>query len=167
MLFLYCVSKKRVMDQQKLNFITKEYIPRLKNLPGDAVGKWGKMNGQQMAEHVAAFFYVSTEKIKFELVTPLEHLPKYKEFLLGDKEFRENTKAPLTVIGDDALPLRYANMNEALENLERSIRYFEDYFKENTDKGTMHPVFGELNYEEWVLLHYKHVTHHLRQFELL
>ncbi|MEO6253978.1 MAG: DinB family protein [Ferruginibacter sp.] len=155
------------MDDQKFNFITKEYIPLLKDLAGDAVGKWGKMNAQQMVEHVAAFFYVSTEKIKFNLVTPLEHLPKYKEFLLSDKEFRENTKAPLNVIGEEALPLRYATMHEALENLEGSIRDFENYFKENTDKATMHPVFGDLNYEEWVLLHYKHITHHLRQFELI
>jgi hydroxymethylglutaryl-CoA reductase len=58
-------------------------------------------------------------------------------------------------------------MHEAVENLERSISHFEDYFKENVGKLTMHPVFGELNFEEWVLLHYKHVTHHLRQFELL
>ena len=155
------------MDQQKLDFITREYMPLLKNLPGDAMGKWGKMNGQQMVEHVAAFFYVSTEKIKFDLVTPLEHLPKYKEFLLSDKEFRENTKAPVSVIGEEALPLRYATMNVALENLERSIRHFEYYFKENAGKATLHPVFGELNYDEWVLLHYKHITHNLRKFGLL
>jgi hypothetical protein len=80
------------MDQQKLNFITKGYIPLLKTLPGDAAGKWGRMNGQQMVEHVAAFFYVSTEKIKFDLVTPLEHLPKYKEFLLSTKNSGKTQK---------------------------------------------------------------------------
>ena len=151
----------------KLNFITKEFIPLLKNLHANAVGKWGKMNGQQMVEHVAAFFYVSTEKIKFDLVTPAEHLPKYREFLFSDKEFKENTKAPGNVIGEEALPLRYANMEEALEKLSESITYFESYFKDDADKKTLHPVFGELNFEEWVLLHYKHVTHHLRQFGLV
>jgi len=34
-------------------------------------------------------------------------------------------------------------------------------------KTTLHPVFGELNFEEWILLHYKHVTHHLKQFGLI
>ena len=155
------------MDDQKLKFITKECIPLFKKLSADGVGKWGKMSGQQMVEHVAAFFYVSTEKIKFDLVTPAEHLPKYREFLFSDKEFKENTKAPGNVIGEEALPLRYANMEEALEKLSESITYFESYFKDDADKKTLHPVFGELNFEEWVLLHYKHVTHHLRQFELL
>ena len=155
------------MDEQKLNFITKEAVPLFKNLTAATMGKWGKMNAQQTVEHLAAFFYVSTEKIKFDLVTPVEHLPKYKEFLLSDKEFRENTKAPTGVIGEEALPLRYANMEEALETLSASITTFENYFKDDTDKKTLHPVFGELNYEEWVLLHYKHVTHHLRQFGLM
>lgn len=155
------------MNEKKLHFITIESIPLFKRLPGDALGKWGKMNGQQMTEHVAAFFYVSTEKVKFDLVTPLEHLPKYREFLYSDKEFRENTKAPGSVIGEEALPLKHATMQEAVENLEKSIAYFENYFKDDKEKKTLHPVFGELNYEEWVLLHYKHVTHHLKQFELL
>ena len=155
------------MDQTKLNFLTKEYVPLLKNVSPTAMGKWGKMNGQQMVEHVAAFFYVSSEKIKFNLVTPPEHLPKYKEFLLSDKEFRENTKAPDNVIGEETMPLRYTSMEEAVENLARSIAAFEVYFKDDSKKKTMHPVFGELNFEEWVLLHYKHVTHHLRQFELI
>jgi Protein of unknown function (DUF1569) len=155
------------MDQDKLNFITKEYIPLLKNVQPGTMGKWGKMNAQQMTEHVAAFFYVSSEKIKFDLVTPREHLPKFKEFLFSDKQFRENTKAPVNVIGEEALPLRYTSMEEAVENLAKSIAAFEAYFKDDPGKKTLHPVFGELNFEEWVLLHYKHVTHHLRQFELM
>jgi hypothetical protein len=155
------------MDEQKLNFITKEYLPLLKNLSADKMGNWGKMNAQQMVEHVAAFFAVSAGKIKFDLVTPVEHLPKYREFLFSDKEFRENTKAPVTVIGEDALPLRYANMEEALANLQQSIANFEEYFKDDRLKTTLHPVFGELNFDEWNMLHYKHVTHHVKQFGLM
>jgi hypothetical protein len=86
---------------------------------------------------------------------------------MSDKEFRENTKAPASVISEEAQPLRYANMPEALVNLQQSIKAFEDYFKDDESKTTLHPVFGELNFEEWVLLHYKHVTHHLRQFGLI
>ena len=155
------------MDAQKLNFITKECVLLFKNLSADMVGKWGKMNAQQTVEHLAAFFHVSNGKTKFDLVTPVEHLPKCKEFLLSDKEFRENTKAPTSVIGEEALPLQYANMEAALEKLTESITAFENYFKDEPLKTILHPVFGELNFEEWVLLHYKHVMHHLRQFGLV
>ena len=163
----YIVIQNKYMDTQKLQFVTKDCLPLFKNIKGDAMGNWGIMNGQQMVEHVAAFFAVSTGKIKFDLVTPLEHLPKYREFLLSDKDFRENTKAPVSVIGEEALPLRYATMEEALENLIKSIIEFENYFTVDAEKKTLHPVFGELNFEEWVLLHDKHLRHHLRQFGML
>jgi hypothetical protein len=150
------------MNQDKLSFLSTSLIALLNNLPADAIGKWGKMNGQQMVEHVAGFFKVSTGKIKFPLVTPVEHLPKYKEFLNSEKEFRENTKAP--VLPEEPLPVRFATMAETISDLDNEVHEFIHLFSNNTHLKTLHPVFGELNFEEWVLLHYKHVTHHLRQF---
>ena len=155
------------MDEFKFRFVTKYCIALLCKIPANSVGNWGKMNGQQMVEHVTDFFYVAANKIYYPLVTPEEHLTKYKAFLLSDKEFRENTKAPTSIIGEEPLPLRDATMELALENLNKSIIAFENYFSDNADKKTMHPVFGELNYEEWVLLHYKHVRHHLKQFGMI
>lgn len=152
------------MPEQKLAFIRNDFFSLLNNITADTKARWGKMNAQQMAEHVAAFFKVSVEKIKFGLVTPEEHLPKYKEFLLSDKQFRENTKAPGNVIGEEPLPLRYGSYAEAVTKLHEAVDEFEAYFKNAPGKKTIHPVFGPLDFDEWVLLHYKHVTHHLRQF---
>jgi hypothetical protein len=154
------------MDAVKLDFIQNKFVPLVSSLPADAVGKWGKMNAQQMAEHVTGFFKVSSGKLHFPLVTPEEHVPKFKEFLLSDKEFRENTKAPASVIGEEALPLRSSNMAEAVDGLQKSIAEFVDYFAADANIKTLHPVFGALNFEEWILLHYKHVTHHAKQFGL-
>ena len=153
------------MNQEKFHFLSAQFVLLLKNLPAAAIGKWGKMNGQQMVEHVAGFFKVSTGKIKFPLVTPVEHLPKYKEFLYSDKEFRENTKAP--VLPEEPLPVRFATIAEAISELDNDVHEFIHLFSNNDQLKTLHPVFGELNFEEWVLLHYKHVTHHLRQFEVM
>lgn len=151
----------------KLNFLLKEVIPLLVNLKADDDGVWGKMNGQQMVEHVAAFFQVSTGKLQFPLITPAEQLPKYKAFLLSDKTFRENTKAPVEVVPEDPLPIHHASQKEAIEALEKEINYFVKFFKENPTVKTLHPSFGELDFEEWVILHHKHITHHLKQFGLL
>lgn len=152
------------MQEEKLAFIKNDLFSLLNALPADTNANWGKMNAQQMVEHLAAFFNVSTEKIKFDLVTPEEHLPKYKEFLLSDKQFRENTKAPVNVIGEEPLPLQYQSYKEALEKLHEAVEHFETYFKNASGKKTIHPVFGPLNFDEWVLLHNKHITHHLKQF---
>jgi len=155
------------MPEEKLEFITRKFVPLLQSLPSDTMGKWGKMNAQQMVEHVAGFFMVSTEKYKFPVVTPVEHLPKYKEFLLSDKEFRENTKAPAGVVPEEPRSTTKASMTEALEELQQEIDHFVQYFKDNPGTKTAHPVFGELDFDEWVLLHYKHVTHHAKQFGVL
>jgi hypothetical protein len=153
-----------VTDEKK-SFLKNDFISLLKNLKDDEKGNWGKMNAQQMVEHLSNFFKVSTQKIRFSLTTPAEHLPKYKEFLMSDKEFRENTKAP--VLPEEPLPLEYSNMNEAMDDLKRSVDDFFNFFKNDPSKTTLHPAFGDLNFTEWVQLHHKHVTHHLKQFGLL
>jgi hypothetical protein len=68
------------------------------------------------------------------------------------------------VLPEEPLPLRSGSMDEALAELEREVSSFFDYFSENQQKKTLHPAFGELNFEEWVQLHHKHVKHHLKQF---
>jgi Protein of unknown function (DUF1569) len=155
------------MNAQKLSFIQNEFTLLVQQLAANATGKWGKMNAQQMVEHVTAFFKVSTGALRFPIVTPAEHLPKYKEFLLSDKEFRENTKAPLEVLGEEPLPLRNSSMETAITSLQKSINEFVEYFKTGTEKIVPHPVFGELNFAEWVQLHHKHVVHHAKQFGLM
>lgn len=164
---LDCETKRKNMDQEKLNFVTKDCIALFNSLQEDTLAKWGKMNAQQMIEHVGTVYVISTGKIKVPLSTPVEHLPKYMEFLYSEKQFRENTKAPEALLGEEPAPLRYASMDEAKQKLVEAIAYFENYFTANSEARTMHPVFGELNYAEWVLMHNKHVTHHLRQFGLL
>jgi len=152
------------MRNEKISFLSNDLIPLINKLNGNEKGVWGKMNAQQMAEHVSGFFKVSTQKIHFPLTTPAEHLPKYKEFLMSDKPFRENTKAP--VLPEEPLPLRFSTMKEAVEDLSQSVKDFFEFFKDDPFRTTLHPAFGELNFDEWVQLHHKHVSHHLRQFGL-
>ncbi len=153
--------------EEKLNFLRNQYISIIRSADTSVTAEWGKMNFQQMLEHVSAFFKVSTKKIQFDLVSPPEHLPKLKEFLMSDKQFRENTKAPLSIIGEEPFPVRNTTVEQAIDKLESEVNHFFKYYSENGGATSVHPVFGELNFEEWVSLHYKHVTHHLRQFGLI
>lgn len=139
----------------------------LQKLNAESIPVWGKMNAQQMLEHLADFFNVSTEKIIYDLVTPAEQLPRYRDFLYSDKQFRENTKAPQNVLGEEPLSVRQTNFDASKAYLQTAVEEFFNFFREHEFKKTVHPVFGPLSFEEWVLLHYKHVRHHLRQFALL
>src|SRR5215467_16025623 len=106
-----------MVNEIKKKFLEDQFIPLVKKITPSIQARWGKMNSQQMVEHVAGFFRISTNKLKFPFVTPLEHLPKFRAFLLSEKEFRENTKAP--ILPDDPLPLQFSTMNEAIEQLEK------------------------------------------------
>lgn len=155
------------MNKEKEAFVLTGFTALVQQLSPSATGLWGKMKGQQMVEHVAGFFKISAGRLRFELVTPAEQLPKFREFLLSDKPFRENTKAPASVLSEEPLPLRYANMGEAIVALEKSIGEFVKYYQTDDAQPTVHPVFGALNYDEWIQLHHKHVVHHAKQFGLM
>ena len=154
-------------QEEKSAFIQAEMFLLLQNISEKQIPLWGKMNAQQMLEHLNDFFEVSIEKIIFPLVTPEEYLPKYREFLYSDKAFRENTKAPASVLGEDPLPLRTTSIMAAKEKLQDTVHSFFEFFKTQPNNKTLHPVFGLLSFEEWVMLHYKHVMHHYRQFALI
>ncbi|MFY7963794.1 MAG: hypothetical protein ACOVO1_02760 [Chitinophagaceae bacterium] len=149
----------------KINFIKSEFVALVSTLHTSTKGNWGVMNAQQMVEHVGDFFKVSTGKIIFTLTTPIEHLPKYKEFLWSDKEFKENTKAK--VLPDEPFAVRNTTMQTAIDELRKDINDFFIFFKEDNTIKTLHPTFGELNFDEWLQLHYKHTLHHAKQFSLI
>ena len=79
----------------KLNFLKNEFPELLTNLKPDAKGAWGVMNGQQMIEHMAESISYATGNNNQLLHTPVEQVVKYKEFAMGDKEFKPNTKNAL------------------------------------------------------------------------
>ncbi len=152
------------MHSNKKNFIQTGFPHFVTSLQSETNGNWGKMNAQQMVEHVTAFFELSSGQLILPVLTHEDQLPKLRAFLLSDKEFRENTKAPAEVLGDEPLPLKNATMEAAVAKLQQSIEAFFNYFAENPHNTTSHPVFGHLHFNEWIQLHYKHVLHHAKQF---
>lgn len=152
------------MNEEKLAFLQTGYIPLVSKINADTTVIWGKMNAQQMVEHVAAFFKISSGKLKFPLVTPIEHLPKYREFLFSDIPFKPNTKAPVQILTEETVPVQEPDMPTAINMLQKEVDDFIAHFKDDALKTEQHPVFGDLNFEEWVLLNHKHVVHHLKQF---
>jgi hypothetical protein len=154
-------------QKEKQIFLREDMFAFLQPLSNQSTSSWGKMNAQQMLEHLTDFFNVSIEKLIFPLVTPEEYLPKYKEFLYSEKPFKENTKAPASVLGEEPLPIKTTSIEEAKNQLHKTVMAFFNYFEVTSAKQTMHPAFGMLSFDEWVMLHYKHVLHHLRQFNLV
>ncbi len=150
----------------KANFLRHELVPAIAGIAPHRKPDWGKMNLQQMTEHMAREgFSWSSGKVANQLMTPEEHLPKLQAFIMSDKPFRENTANNL--MSEEPLPLQHQDMQAALATLQEEIDHFFMVFEQEPDKKVMNPFFGELDYTLSVHLLYKHSMHHLKQFGVL
>jgi hypothetical protein len=147
----------------KIQFLQQQLVPAIAGIAPDFKPRWGKMNLQQMTEHMSREgFKFANGKLSHPLVTPEEHIPKMQSFLRSDREFRENTVNAL--MAEEPLPEVHADMNGALTELQQEIDDFFELYKNDPDKVLINPFFGPLNYELWVNLLHKHSKHHLKQF---
>ncbi len=168
------VYAPRLMPESKPSHSEMSHIEFIRNAPAlfstlsfDQLPCWGKMNAQQVVEHLSEFFMLSIGEIAFPLSVPEEQIPKYHAFLFSDKMFRENTKAPENVMPEEPKATKHIGLANAIEAFQNTISNFEAYYEENPSKTNLHPVFGHLDKAGWTILNYKHTHHHLKQFELI
>lgn len=147
---------------KKLTFLLFSFPQLLKKLDPSTKGLWGKMNVQQMIEHMSDSVREANGKIPRTIMTPEANLSKMKEFLMSEKEFRPNTKN--VMMGEEPLVVRNSSIKDAIDELEKELSDFEKYFTKNSESIITNPFFGDLNFDEWIQLVHKHAIHHLKQF---
>jgi len=138
--------------------VAMDIISRLQKIHAGTKPLWGKMNAAQMMAHCQAPFqvYFGNMKLKRGLIgflfggiakkqlssdKPWKHnLPTAKEFIVADERNFESER------------------NKLIELINR--------FNTETSRDSvfMHPFFGKMTSEEWGMLGYKHLDHHLKQF---
>lgn len=138
---------------------------KLKLLHPESKPEWGRMDAQQMIEHLIGSCEISNGTKKVEVLTPEKHIEKSQAFLMSDQEMPKNFIAKF--IPEDPIPHQYSNLNVAVAALVASIEKYHNYWEGNEDSLCNHSVFGRLNKEKWNRVHNKHITHHLLQFNLL
>ena len=149
----------------KEQFLKTEYIPLLKKLKGDEKGNFGKLSPQGMIEHMSDAFGNAYGRIHLALHTKEEMVPRFRDFALSDKPFKENT--PNAYMAETPPPFRHANIPAAIVELEGEIQAFFDFYKNDPGAKKLNPFFGEFSYEDWLHLLHKHANHHLKQFNLV
>lgn len=154
------------MTDTQLAFLLNDVIPLLYKLDPVQKGKWGKMDGQQMVEHLRDICKVANGKIVLPLVnTDPEKLAQARTFLMSELFFQENTKVP--VMPEEPRPHKYKSLEEAITKTAEELQEIFTVYAANPSLLLMHPIFGELNYAEQVQYLHKHIRHHLRQFGLI
>lgn len=148
--------------QQKAAFLKNDLVKELSRINIDEPQRWGKMNVQQMIEHMSDSFREANGKTPRTIVTPEEQVPKYQEFLKSERAFKENTKNAL--MADTPAAVKHIDVKHALDELQTEINDFFTAFENHPEKTITNPFFGHLDYDMWVQLLHKHAIHHLKQF---
>lgn len=146
-------------------FFNDEVPKMLQALKSDAQRKWGSMTVDEMLDHLRRGIELSIRTdIEVSVITPSEHLPAFKNFLMSDKLFKKSSDKPKEY---DLTNSFDGDFNALKENLLESLVKLQTYFDEHPNHINSHPNFGELNTEEWLQLHKKHILHHFTQFGII
>jgi hypothetical protein len=148
--------------QEKTDFLRNQYTKILSGLDENTPAKWGKMNVQQMVEHMSDYVRIANGKTPMQIITAEDMLPRLQGFLASEKPMRENT--PNVLLPDTPPPVTHVTMSEAVNELQSELDHFFAVHEQETGRLTANPFFGNLDFDHQVQLLYKHSTHHLRQF---
>ncbi len=136
----------------------------LNKLEASSQPLWGSMSAQRMVEHLTDTVRIANGKNPQELLVPEDRLPKMLLFLASDKPMAQNIEVPFAKAETD---LRNEELELAVDEFVEEYLEFLELFESDANRSSLHPYYGNLNFEQWNRLNQKHLSHHFKQFNLL
>jgi len=138
----------------------EEVKRRIARLRSDSERQWGTMNASQMVEHCSRGLELALgDRLPPQMMLGRIIGRMLKPKVLGnDEPMRRNSPTVKGLLVED---------ERDLGKEQERLRGLIDRFVASGPAGcTIHPhsFFGRLTPEEWAILMYKHLDHHLRQF---
>jgi hypothetical protein len=134
-------------------------LGRLSRLPPGAERQWGKMAAAQMMAHCSAALEVATgDRPRKQALIGKIFAPFVRSSLLGEKPFgRSSPTDPAFIVTED---------RDFETEKQRLTDIVNRFCERGPEKASVqvHSFLGGLNGEEWGVMMYKHLDHHLRQF---
>ena len=146
-------------------FLRTFYFGALDGLTLEHRPRWGRMTPQQMVEHLAWTFEVSTGQAQVACPTPPDQIERMKRFLYHNRPSPPEFMNPALTAG--LPPLRHPDLRQARAGLLAEIDRFLTHQRTHPTALHVHPIFGPIDPEEWSRTHFKHGCHHLQQFGLI
>ena len=149
-----------------IDFLNRDLIhKKLSSLKATAKPLFGKMNGQQMVEHLSLLVQISNGTFPVNEFVSDEKSARRKPFLDTENEIQVGFKAPM--LSEEPYSVKFNTIEDSIDELCKQIDAFEIFFSDNPTQLITHPFFGELDFEYWKKFHVKHFTHHFKQFGLV
>jgi hypothetical protein len=139
--------------------VFQHMLGRVESLAPTATRQWGKMSASQMLEHVARAGDMACGRgsQKQILLGKLIAWTVRKKFL-GEQPFdRNGPTGPQFIVRDEP------DFAAAKSRLIEVMRELQSRGEAGCD-GNVHGFFGRMSGAEWGIIQYKHLDHHLRQF---
>ncbi len=136
----------------------RKIIERINKLTSESKPVWGKMNAAQMLAHSQAPLQVAFGELKLKrgLIGFLFGGIAKKKMMAPGPFTKNLPTAPKFLVNDDR------NFEEEKTKLIDLIKKFGEGPGGLSQQP--HPFFGKLANEEWDVLQWKHLDHHLTQF---
>lgn len=136
-----------------------EIEKRIESISNETERKWGSMTPSQMLWHCKAPLILALKDDNEIKVNPLKKLVYgfFKESLYNDKPWKPNIPAPKTFIA-----AKEYDLEEEKKKLLELVRQFHS--RKDQEVWKPHPYFGKFTKEQWGKMQFKHLDHHLRQF---
>jgi len=146
-------------------FVAEDFPQKIDQITADIKPKWGQMTPQHMVEHLGSVFLISSGKIRVAGLPNEKQQAMYRKLTNGQFAFTPGIKSP--VLPAEPMPLRFEDLYHAKAALQKAVKQFFEAFEAKPYQKIEHPVFGPLNYLEWLEFHEMHTKHHLKQFNLM
>lgn len=137
----------------------RSILERFSRLEAGSQRRWGKMDVAQMVTHCSrALETVTGDRPSKQALLGRLLTPFIRRQVFGDRPFSKGAPTDPSFVVSDARDLE--TERRRLEGL------VEKLCRQGPDEAARHPhvFFGELSGEEWGVLMYKHLDHHLHQF---
>jgi hydroxymethylglutaryl-CoA reductase len=126
---------------------------------------FGKMNSQQMIEHLSAVTQIANGNWPLDVFVSEDKSARRKVFLDTENELQIGFKA--SFLSEEPKELLFNSIDESIVDLIHQLEKFVSVFAEDKNRTMVHPFFGELDVEYWKKFQVKHFTHHFKQFGLV
>ncbi len=138
----------------------KEILDRINKLNSGSQAQWGKMNVEQMVKHAQSPLLTAYGELKLKrgLMGMLFGGMVKNKLTKDEKPFGRNLPT------DKAFIIVSQHEFEKEKNsLIGLVKRFEQVGSAGISKEP-HPFFGKITADEWSIIQWKHLDHHLRQF---
>ncbi|MDA7803129.1 DUF1569 domain-containing protein [Crocinitomix sp.] len=142
--------------------VTDGIIERIQQLSPETIPAWGKMSPTQMLAHCA---------VSYEMVYENKH-PKPKAFakfmlklfvkdmVVGKKPYKRNSRTAPAFMQSEEKDFD-TEQKRLIEYITKTYEQGEAFFEQKESHS-----FGKLTVNEWNTMFYKHLDHHLAQFNV-